>query len=204
MTRSKTGDTTQIHELLYQALETEIGGELVYKMALKCAVNKDLKKEWKSYLDETLTHQKVLKNVFEELGLDTSKHTPGRKVLTHIANSLVKAMKLALDAGDPAAAELVASECVVLAETKDHMNWELMGVVAHKTSDNKIKSVLQKAYDAVAQDEAHHLFHTQGWSRELWINSLGFPAVLPPPEEIKKVETPIGASRAEQQREDLL
>lgn len=203
MTRSKTGDIAQIHELLYQALETELGGELVYKMALKCAVNKDLKEEWKSYLDETLTHQKVLKNMFEELGLDASKQTPGRKVLTHIANSLVKAMKLASDAGDPAAAELVAAECVVLAETKDHMNWELIGVVAKKASDKKIKSVLQKAYDAVAQDEAHHLFHTQGWSRELWINSLGFPAVLPPPEEIKKVETPIGASRAEQQREDL-
>lgn len=204
MTRSQAGDMTQIHELLYQALETELGGELVYKTALKCVINEDLKKEWEGYLDETLTHQKVLKNVFGELGLDSSKQTPGRKVLSHIASSLVKAMKLASETADPAAAELVASECVVLAETKDHMNWELIGVIAEKTSDKKIKSVLKKAHDAVAEDEAHHLFHTQGWSRELWIKSLGFPAVLPPPEEVKKVQTAIGASRAEQQREDLL
>lgn len=204
MTRSQAGDMTQIHELLYQALETELGGELVYKTALKCVINEDLKKEWESYLDETLTHQKVLKNVFDELDLDPNKQTPGRKVLSHIASSLVKAMKLAAEAGDPAAAELVASECVVLAETKDHMNWELIGVVAEKISDKKIKAVLKKAHEAVAEDEAHHLFHTQGWSRELWIKSLGFPAVLPPPEEVKKVQTAIGASRAEQQREDLL
>lgn len=204
MARSQAGDMTQIHELLYQALETELGGELVYKTALMCVINKDLKEEWESYLEETLTHQKVLKNVFEELGLDTSTQTPGRKVLSHIANSLIKAMKMALEAGDPAAAELVASECVVLAETKDHMNWELIGVIADKISDKKVKNILKKAHDAVAQDEAHHLYHTQGWSRELWIKSLGFPAVLPPPEEVKKVETAIGASRAEQQREDML
>ena len=30
------------------------------------------------------------------------------------------------------------------------------------------------------------------------------PAVLPPPEEQKKVKTAIGASRAEQARDDLL
>lgn len=41
---------------------------------------------------------------------------------------------LALEAGDLTAAERVAAECVVLAETKDHMNWELIGVVAEKIS----------------------------------------------------------------------
>jgi hypothetical protein len=30
------------------------------------------------------------------------------------------------------------------------------------------------------------------------------PAVLPPPEEVKQVETAIGASRAEQQRSKML
>lgn len=204
MTQSKRGDMTQIHELLYQALETELGGEQVYTKALRCAVNTDLKEEWQGYLDETLTHQQVLHRVFEQLGLDTSKQTPGRAVLAHIASSLVKAMDLASKAGEPKAAELVASECVILAETKDHMNWELIGLIAEKTSDKKLKDVLQQAHAEVAPDEAHHLFHTQGWSRELWIESLGFPAVLPPPEEVKKVETAIGASRAEQQRESLL
>ena len=198
------GNTEQLHELLYQALETELGGEQIYKTALSCAVNQDLRKEWEGYLEETQTHQRVLTSVFEQLGLDPSVQTPGRKVLALIAASLVKAMNTAAQAGDPKAAELVASECVILAETKDHMNWDLIGLVAEKINDKKISAVLQQAYEAVAPDEGHHLFHTQGWCRELWIESLGFPAVLPPPEEQKQVETAIGASRAEQQRDKML
>ena len=36
-------------------------------------------------------------------------------------------MKTALAAGNPHAAQIVAAECVVLAETKDHLDWELLG-----------------------------------------------------------------------------
>jgi hypothetical protein len=34
----------------------------------------------------------------------------------------------------------------------------------------------------------------------LWIQSLGLPAVIPPPEEEKDVKTAIGAARAKQAR----
>lgn len=202
--KKSQGNTAQLHELLYQALETELGGEQIYKTALACAVNADLKEEWEGYLEETLTHQRVLAAVFEQLNLDPKKQTPRRKVVHHLGLSLVQAMEMAQAAGDREAAELVAAECVVLAETKDHTNWELIGTFAEQTSDTQLSKVLQQAYEAVATDEAHHLFHTQGWSRELWIQSLGLPAVLPPPEELKTVETAIGASRAEQQRDKML
>jgi len=193
----------QVHELLYQALETERGGIKIYTTALKAAVNPDLKKEWGEYLDETRTHEKVLTGVFEELGLDTETKTPGRDVVAHLGASLVKAIEMALAAGDAAGAQLVAGECVVLAETKDHQNWELIGHVA-KNASGDMPKVLKKAFDAVEKDEDHHLYHTTGWTRELWIESLGFPAVLPPPEEVKDVETAIGAARAEKAREQML
>lgn len=196
-------DEAQVQELLLQALETELGGIEVYTTAISCAVNDDLRKEWEEYLDETKTHREVLLRVFEQLGLDPEASSPGRTVCAHLGASLVKAMELAKAAGDPAAAQLVAGECVVLAETKDHMNWELIGHVAeHGRGDYTM--VLKAAHEAVEQDEDHHLYHTTGWTRELWIESLGLPAVLPPPEEVKKVETAIGASRAEQQRDKML
>ena len=96
----------------------------------------------------------------------------------------------------------MAAECVVLAETKDHQNWELIGKVVEQ--GGALAKVLEPAYKAVESDEDHHLYHTMGWGRELWIQSLGMPAVLPPPEEVKNVETAIGASRAEQSREQML
>ena len=34
-----------LHELLYQALETELGGVQVYTTALRCVQNKELKEE---------------------------------------------------------------------------------------------------------------------------------------------------------------
>ncbi|AMG34762.1 hypothetical protein [Achromobacter xylosoxidans] len=199
----KAGNLEQIHDLLYQALETELGGELVYKAALECTVNEDLRKEWQGYLDETKTHQRVLLTVFEELNLDPNVATPSRAVVKHHGESLVVAIELAKSQASPEAAQLVAAECVVLAETKDHQNWELIGLVAQKLAGSQAK-VLQRAYDAVEKDEDHHLYHTKGWARELWIQSLGFPAVLPPPEEARKVETAIGASRAEQARDKML
>ncbi|OAS98395.1 hypothetical protein A6I77_15795 [Achromobacter xylosoxidans] len=199
----KAGNLEQIHDLLYQALETELGGELVYKAALECAVNDDLREEWQGYLDETKTHQRVLLTVFEELHLDPNAAVPSRAVVKHHGESLVVAIELAKSQGNPEAAQLVAAECVVLAETKDHQNWELIGLVAEKLSGPQAK-VLQRAYDTVEKDEDHHLYHTKGWARELWIQSLGFPAVLPPPEEARNVETAIGASRAEQARDKML
>src|SRR5690606_23375144 len=131
--------------------------------------------------------------------------TPGRKVVHHLGESLVKAMEMALQAGKPAAAELVACECVVLAETKDHQNWELMSQYAEKVQEKgKTIRVLKDAIDKVEDQEDEHIYHTKGWCRELWIDSLGMPAVLPPPEEKKDVKTAIGASRAEQARDSML
>ena len=193
----------QVQELLIQALETEIGGEKIYKSAISCAVNADLKEEWQGYLDETRHHQQVLLDAFRKLDLDPDMQTPGRAVVAHLGQSLVKAMEMAKAAGKPEAAQLVAGECVVLAETKDHLNWELIQTLSEKLS-GKHKTVLKEAQEKVENQEDHHLYHTKGWTRELWIESLGLPAVLPPPEEIKQVETAIGAARAEQSRDALL
>jgi rubrerythrin len=199
----KKGLTAQVQELLYQALETELGGISIYETATQLAVNDDLREEWREYLEQTKTHRKVLLEVFEQLDLDPGKRTPGREVCAHIGKSLVEAMQKARKAGDAEAAELVATEAVVLAESKDHLNWELIGHVAEQV-DGDLKKVLQAAHEQVEDEEDHHLYHTKGWCRELWIDFLGFPAVLPPPEEVKQVETAIGASRAEHARESML
>jgi rubrerythrin len=193
----------QLHELLYQALETELGGVQVYTTALRCAVNEDLKEEWTEYLEQTEEHVQIVQEIIETLGLDPEIETPGRKVVRHIGQALVKAMEMALSSGDPGAAQLVAAESVVLAETKDHLNWELIGEAAKKAT-GAVAKALKEAHDEVEDEEDEHLYHTTGWTRELWIDSLGMPAVLPPPEEVKKVETAIGAARAKQASGDML
>jgi hypothetical protein len=193
----------QLHQLLYEALETEMGGVQVYKMAIQCAVNQDLKEEWEKYLEQTHNHEQVVRELLGKFSLDPQAETPGRKVVRHIGESLVGAMEMALKSGKPQAAQIVAAECVVLAETKDHLNWELIGQVATKTKGEDGKA-LKEALEQVEEEEDEHLYHTTGWTRELWIESLGLPAVIPPPEEEKDVKTAIGAARAKQSRAEML
>jgi hypothetical protein len=193
----------QLEELLYQSLETELGGVQVYTTAIRCAQNEDLKEEWEEYLEQTRNHVEIVQNTMKALDLDTEVETPGRKVVRHIGESLVQAMEMALSSGEPEAAQIVAAECVVLAETKDHLNWELIGEAAKKLKGAAAKA-LKEAHGEVEDEEDEHLYHTTGWTRELWIEALGMPAVLPPPEEEKDVKTAIGAARAKSARSDML
>ena len=193
----------QVNELLYQSLETEVGGVQVYETAIRCALNKDLKEEWQKYLEQTQNHEQIMRSLVEKMGLDPAAETPGRQVVRHKGESLVQAMKMALKGNNPQAAQLVAAECVVTAETKDHQNWELIGQAAEKLPGTEGKA-LKEACEEVEDQEDEHLYHSMGWSRELWIESLGLPAVLPPPEEEKDVKTAIEAARAKKARKQML
>ena len=140
MAKKSGYNDAQVHELLLQALETERGGIKVYENAIKAAINDDLRKEWKEYLEETRRHEKVLTRVFGELGMDTEERSPGRDVVAHQGESLVIAIQMALQNASADAAQLVAGECVVLAETKDHSNWELIGHVGTHGTGPKRRS----------------------------------------------------------------
>ena len=193
----------QLNELLYQALETEAGGVEVYQTAIRCAVNQDLKEEWQKYLEQTRNHEQIIRGVLEKMGLDPAAETPGRQVVRHKGEALLEAMKMALKVGNPEAAQLVAAESVVTAETKDHQNWERLSHAAENIQGAEGKA-LKEACEEIEDQEDEHFYHSAGWSRELWMDSLGLPAVLPPPEEEKNVKTAMGAAQAKKARKAML
>jgi len=189
-------NAARVEELLLQSLEHEMGGVKVYEAALGCAVHASLKEEWEGYLEETRTHVEALERACGALAIDPGKETPGRKILRALGASLVAAIESAAQAGDETAAELVACECIVLAETKDHLDWTLLNRVA-ATMPGEAGELLRSLTFTVEDQEDEHLYHTRGWCRELWISALGLPAVLPPLEERREVRTAIGAAHAE-------
>jgi rubrerythrin len=192
--------TKQVEELILQSLEHEMGGVKIYETAVACAVNSDLKEEWEKYLEQTRTHVSMLEEICRAMKIDPKQETSGRRVVRTVGQGLLQAMELAKSGGDPKAAELVACEAVVLAETKDHLDWELLGKCAQHLTGSQADA-LKSASDTVEDQEDEHLYHTKGWCRELWLESLGLKAVLPPPEERRNVKTAIGAARAEQAAE---
>src|SRR5580704_9000850 len=142
----------QVEELILQSLEHEMGGVKVYTAAVACAQNADLKKEWEKYLAETRTHVTALEAVCEAMEIDAKKETPGRAVVRHTGGALVESMKMAREAGDPVAAELVACECVVIAETKDHADWELLSKCVEHLSGHAA-GALKSAYELIEDQE---------------------------------------------------
>lgn len=191
--------TPSLRELLLQALEHERGGVILYQTALECAVNADLREEWEKYLEQTASHVDALTEACAALGLDPDEMTPGRHIVRHTGTQLAVAMKMALGAEDREAAELVACDAIALAETKDHANWQLIGECA-KQMEGDAAAALMQAYEQVEDQEDEHLYHTKGWCRELWMQALGMPAKLPPPEEERDVKSAAEAAAVEAER----
>ena len=189
----------QIDDLLYQAYETELGGVEIYKMAILCAANDELKEEWTKYLEQTVKHVAIARGMLDALGMDPEATTPGRQIVREKAKCLLSAMQKALKDA-PQAAQIVAAECVVDAETKDHGNWQLIGALAEK-STGVMKKALTEAFREVSAEEDEHLYHNKGWTRELWLESLGLPAQLPPLEEKRHVQSATAAARVAEERE---
>jgi hypothetical protein len=189
-----------VQNLLYQLLETEMGGVQVYRTALRCVLNPDLRRELEGYLAETERHVAVARALVQTAGLDPDAEVPARLICRHNAQGLIELMLEALATGTPEDAQLTAVECVVLAETKDHANWELVGLLADKIN-GPLADALVAAHEEIEEEEDHHYYHTQGWARELWVEALGLPAVLPPPEEERDVSSAIEAAKAKEERE---
>ncbi|MHB1607590.1 MAG: hypothetical protein ACYCXX_02930 [Acidiferrobacter thiooxydans] len=190
---------SKVDELLCEALETERGGVRIYETALSCVQNADLRKEWEKFLAESRRHEQILKDICTEFGVNAEQETSGRKIVRSLAETLVKMMQMALSSGVKGHAEIVAAEAVTTAELKDHMNWELIGEVA-KEMEGHDAAILKKAYEEVEDQEDRHFYHSRGWARELWVASLGVPAVIPPPEEKMNVKSGIGAATAQGSR----
>jgi hypothetical protein len=192
-------NTVQLKEHLLQSLVHERGGVLIYKTALECTVNGDLHEEWEKYLEQTRNHVVVLSQLCTAMGWDPGEMTPGCKIIQHNGMALVAAMKMALTEGDRAAAELVACDSVLLAETKDHANWEII-CECSKSANGSAAQTLKSACEQVEDEEDEHLYHTQGWGRELRLKALGLKAVLPPPEEEQDAKSAAEAEKARKSR----
>lgn len=185
--------------MAFRVLRRECGRCFGAARLLWQARNEDLKEEWTRYLAQTERHVVVVRDLFNKLGMDPEATTPGRQIVRDKGKALLSAMQKALKDA-PLAAQIVAAECVVDADTKDHGNWELIGALAKNATGNA-KKALTKAYDEVEDEEDEQLYHTRGWCRELWLESLGLPAVLPPPEEKRDVKTAVQAARAAAERQ---
>ena len=171
----------QLVELVLQSIQHERGAIEVYETALGCAVRADLRAEWNETLEQTREHERRLIEICVVLGIDPNHPAPGRELVAYLAASLVSAIKRAVAEGDREGAQLVACECVVHAELRDQLDWQLLRRCSEELVGEEGKP-LPDVFEEIEQDKCEQLHRALGWWRELWVESLGLKAVLPPPD----------------------
>jgi rubrerythrin len=159
-----------LKEMLSEFLAVEMGGQKLYEKALTLVSDSEVRAKFREFHQQTIKHQKVLTRVFHELGWNPGSHSPTAKVATEKAQALLRTMAAAGLSKDQA--ELNAMDNIVLAETKDHADWELIGKIARQTTDNRLREILGAASSEVEQQEDEHLNWTRKKLAELQMEAL--------------------------------
>ncbi|WP_186155723.1 hypothetical protein [Burkholderia gladioli] len=176
-------DREGLHQLLDQAHETTLRAMAVYDAALAATTHEELAAEWRLHREAAHRRAQVLADVFDALGLDVEVSSRVRTAAAALGKSLLEVIAYAVQGGDRAAAERVATECVLLVETRDQLHRKLLAIAAERSA-GPVAQVLKDAVEVLEAQVDPLALHTLGWSRELWIDALGLAAVLPPPEEV--------------------
>ena len=132
-----------LRDKLSEFLMVERGGLKLYEQALQVVTDATVAAAFQEFREQTRKHESILLQVISGLGLDPDHISPGAKVAEQKATALQNTMRgngLSADA-----AELNAIENIILAETKDHADWEMLGKIARQSDDEKIRALLTPA-----------------------------------------------------------
>src|SRR5437016_2606901 len=121
---------TELMDKLSEFLTVERGGIKLYEAALKHVHNREVKGKFQEFHMQTIRHEEILTKIIEKLGGKATHKSTGAKLAEEKAKALLKTMSETKGMSRDEA-ELNAMENIVIAETKDHADWELLGHLAH-------------------------------------------------------------------------
>ena len=159
-----------LHNVLSEFLAVEKGGQKLYEKAVTLVLDSEVRTKFREFHKQTVNHQKILTEVIEQLGGNPRVMSRTAKVATKKAQGLLATMgRTGITAEE---AELNAVENIVLAETKDHADWELIGKIVRQTTDSRLREVLGPAARIVEEEEDQHLDWTRKKLGEMQMETL--------------------------------
>ncbi len=161
----------EVMDKLSEFLTVERGGVKLYEAAIKLVRNREVKDKFREFHKQTMRHEEILTGIIRKLGGKPAYKSIGAKLAEAKANALLKTMTNTMGK-TPAEAELNAIENIVIAETKDHADWELLGHIAHRSEDSKLSQLLKPAVVEVEDQEDEHLHWSQKKLGELALAGL--------------------------------
>jgi hypothetical protein len=151
---------------LSEFLMVEQCGWQLYRVVGSRATEPELVERYRHFEQETSRHRTILIGLIETLGGDPDYVSPTARVAQAKSEALLQST---LVAGPLSEDELQASdlENVVLAETKDHADWELLGQLAERLPKGKTRSAIEAAVAEVGPQEDEHVQWAQAKLAEL-------------------------------------
>ena len=161
----------EIMDKLSEFLTVEEGGVKLYEAALKHVHDRDVKEKFHEFHSQTIRHVEILTNIITKLGGKPSYKSAGAKIANEKATALLKTMN-ETNGMSRDEAELNAIENIVIAETKDHADWQLLSHIAHRAEDSHLSQLLKPAVSEVESQEDEHLNWTHKKMGELALMAL--------------------------------
>jgi rubrerythrin len=161
-------------DLLSASLAHERCGTHLYRSAAARTTVDELRERYEQFGTETLEHVRLLEELVTGAGGDPQYVSPAARATEKAAAALLESSYLLAGSVDGATAELAMLEAVMLAETKDHANWELLAQLAAHMTDTGLSDQFEAVTTRVlAQEEEHYRWASDTRARMLFALATG-------------------------------
>ncbi len=149
--RSSSLNSQWLRDFLSEMLAVEKGGVNLYQKALDELTHSEYEDKLNEFLRQTERHVELCTEMLTATGAAADYQSPGAKAAEHKAEGLISTQVPA------EMLDLNNIENLVLAETKDHWNWDMLASVARKIEDAELKRMALSAISEVRKQEKLHL-----------------------------------------------
>lgn len=163
-----------LHDFLSEMHAVEQGGEKLYRKALDQLEHDELRRQLERFHEQTERHVELCIEMMRAAGIEQDYMSPTAKAAEQKAEGLLSTEVEADIAQTPPVISAREGserdfnqltslrdqnniENLVLAETKDHWNWEMLSSIAGKIRERELKNVVRKAVSEVRKQERDHL-----------------------------------------------
>jgi rubrerythrin len=138
-----------------EMLAVEHGGVELYEKALEELTHDDLRSKLEQFHEQTQRHVELCEEMLHAAGGNEDEMSPAAEAAEHKAQGL-----LSTDVPDQLK-DINNIENLLLAETKDHWNWEMLGSLMEKIEERELKKLVGRAVREVRKQENDHLSWNQ-------------------------------------------
>lgn len=144
-------------DLFSACLAHERCGVHLYRSVATRTSEDSMRQRYEHFGEETTEHVRLLEELIAATGGDPQYVSPAARAAEKAGAGLVESTYLLTDSVDVTTAELAMLEAVMLAEAKDHANWELLSQLAGAMAPGEVRTQLEAVTGQVlAQEEEHH------------------------------------------------